>query len=71
MANPKVPPHDIVAEQSVLGAILLDKDAVVDVAEFLKPDHFYDERHGKIYQAMLSLFEHHEPIDTVTVVSEL
>jgi len=69
--NPKVPPHDIVAEQSVLGAILLDKDAVVDVAEFLKPDHFYDERHGKIYQAMLSLFEHHEPIDTVTVVSEL
>jgi len=71
MANPKIPPHDIVAEQSVLGAILLDKDAVVDVAEFLKPDHFYDERHGKIYQAMLSLFEHHEPIDTVTVVSEL
>jgi len=71
MINPKVPPHDAVAEQSVLGAILLDKDAVIDVAEFLKPEHFYDERHGKIFTAMLSLFENHEPIDTVTVVSQL
>lgn len=71
MVNPKVPPHDTVAEQSVLGAILLDKDAVVDVAEFLKSGHFYDERHGKIFESMLSLFENHEPIDTVTVVSQL
>jgi len=71
MISPKVPPHDTVAEQSVLGAILLDKDAVVDVAEFLKPDHFYDERHGKIFASMLTLFENHEPIDTVTVVSQL
>lgn len=71
MQNPKVPPHDTLAEQSVLGAVLLDKDAVVDVAEFLKPEHFYDERHGKIFQAMLVLFENHEPIDTVTVVSQI
>lgn len=49
----------------------MDKDAVIDVAEFLKPEHFYDERHGKIFEAMLSLFEHHEPIDTVTVVAQL
>lgn len=71
MVNPKVPPHDTVAEQSVLGAILLDKDAVVDVAEFLKPEFFYDERHGNIFAAMLSLFERHEPIDIVTIVAEL
>jgi len=71
MVNPKVPPHDTTAEQSVLGAVLLDKDAVIDVAEFLKPEHFYDERHGKIYEAMLALYENHEPIDTVTVVSQL
>lgn len=71
MLNPKVPPHDTVAEQSVLGAVLLDKDAVIDVAEFLKPSHFYDERHGMIFSAMLSLYENHEPIDTVTVVSQL
>jgi replicative DNA helicase len=71
MMNPKVPPHNTVAEQSVLGAVLLDKDAVVDVAEFLKPLHFYDERHGKIFDSMLSLYENHEPIDTVTVVAQL
>jgi len=71
MQNPKIPPHDTLAEQSVLGAVLLDKDAVIDVAEFLKPEHFYDERHGKIFEAMLSLFENHEPIDTVTVVAQL
>jgi len=71
MVNPKVPPHDTVAEQSVLGAVLLDKDAVIDIAEFLKPLHFYDERHGKIFESMLTLYENHEPIDTVTVVSQL
>lgn len=71
MANPKVPPHDDVAEQSVLGAILLDKDAMIDVAEFLRPEHFYSEKHGAIFSAMVSLFESHDPIDTVTVTARL
>ncbi len=71
MVNPKVPPHDTLSEQSVLGAVLLDKDAMIDVAEFLRPEQFYDERHGKIYEAMLALFENHEPIDTVTVSAQL
>jgi len=71
MANPKIPPHDISAEQSVLGAILLDKDAMVDVVEFLRPEHFYDEKNGMIYEAMLALYERHDPIDVVTVVNEL
>ncbi len=71
MADPKVPPHDDVAEQSVLGAILLDKDAMVDVAEFLRPNHFYKEAHEKIFAAMLTLYESHEPIDVVSVTAQL
>jgi len=71
MANPKVPPHDDVAEQSVLGAILMDKDAMVDVVEFLREEHFYAEAHGVLFGAMLALYERHEPIDVVTLVNEL
>jgi replicative DNA helicase len=69
--NPKVPPHDDVAEQSVLGAILLDKDAMVDVAEFLRADHFYKESHALIFSAMLALYESHEPIDVVSLTAQL
>lgn len=69
--NPKVPPHDDTAEQSVLGAILIDKDAMVDVAEFLRPEHFYKDAHGEIFSGMLSLYEAHEPVDVVTLTSEL
>lgn len=71
MANPKVPPHDDVAEQSVLGAILIDKDAMVDVAEFLRPKHFYKDAHANVFDAMLALYESHEPIDVVTVTAQL
>lgn len=71
MASPKVPPHDDVAEQSVLGAILIDKDAMVDVAEFLRSNHFYKEAHSHIFDAMLILYESHEPIDVVTVTAQL
>lgn len=69
--NPKVPPHDATAEQSVLGAILIDKDALIDVAEFLRPEHFYNPTHSEIFAAMLALFEAHDPIDVVTVTSQL
>ncbi len=71
MASPHVPPHDDVAEQSVLGAMLIDKDAMIDVAEFLRPDHFYKESHGMIFAAMMALYENHEPIDVVTVTAML
>jgi replicative DNA helicase len=69
--NMGVPPHDIGAEKSVLGALLIDKDAVVKVVEFLKPKHFYLDAHAKIFQAILSLFEKREPADLITVPSEL
>ncbi len=71
MADPKTPPHDNVAEQSVLGAILIDKDAMVDVAEFLRPEHFYTRAHADIFAAMLALYEAHEPVDAVTVRAQL
>lgn len=71
MADPRVPPHDEQAEQSVLGAILLDKDALMQVAEFLRPEHFYKESHGHVFDAMLTLFEAHEPVDAVTLQAQL
>ena len=69
--DPKVPPHDDAAEQSVLGAILIDKDAMIEVAEFLRPEHFYKDGHAAIFGAMISLYEAHEPLDIVSVTAQL
>ncbi|MCX7881469.1 MAG: replicative DNA helicase [Patescibacteria group bacterium] len=70
--NPlKVPPHDLEAEKSVLGAILIDSSAINLVAEFLKPEHFYDPSHQIIFSSMIGLFEKQEPIDLVTVKNQL
>lgn len=67
----KVPPHDIEAEKSVLGAILVDPSSIHLVIEFLKPEYFYTLEHNLIYSAMLSLFEKQQPIDVVTLRNEL
>ncbi len=67
----KVPPHDLEAERSVLGAILIDSAAINLVAEFLKPDYFYTPEHQEIFKAMLSLFEKQHPVDVVTLQDEL
>ncbi len=68
----KLPPQNIEAEQSLLGALLIDKDAIVQISEILHPSHFYrTEQHGSIYEAMQSLFERREPIDLVTLTEEL
>jgi replicative DNA helicase len=63
----RLPPQSIEAEQSVLGALLIDRDAVTEVAEVLRPDDFYRSHHGSIYAAVLELFERREPVDIVTV----
>ena len=65
--NVRIPPHSIDAEISVLGALLLDKNSIVNVAEFLQPDHFYDSKHGSIFEVILELYEKREPIDVLTV----
>jgi len=67
----RVPPHSQEAEISVLGALLLDKDAIVSVAEFLEAKHFYDERHKEIYECIISLFEDRIPVDVLTVSERL
>jgi len=67
----KVPPHDLEAERSVLGAILIDSGAINLVSEFLKTEHFYTLEHQLIYLAMLTLFEKQQPIDVVTIQDEL
>jgi len=63
----RLPPQSIEAEQSVLGALLIDKDAVIEVADFLRPEDFYRGHHGTIYGAVLDLYERREPVDLVTV----
>ena len=68
MPNNKLPPQNIEAEQSLLGALLIDKEAIVRVAEIIVPSNFYrTDTHGQIYSAMLVLFERREPIDLVTL----
>lgn len=71
MAVAKVPPHSDEAEKSVLGSILMDRDAIVQVSEILLPEYFYNERHGMIYEGMLSLYEERSPIDLVTLPQKL
>src|SRR5258705_13871338 len=67
----RLPPQSLEAEQSVLGAILIDRDAVIEVAEFLRPADFYRQANARIYTAVLELFERREPIDIVTVAETL
>ena len=62
----RLPPQNLDSEQAVLGSILIDRDAIIEVADFLHPEDFYRQAHGRIFEAMLGLFEHREPIDVVT-----
>jgi replicative DNA helicase len=71
MPEVKVPPHNEEAEISILGSIMIDKDAIVAVAEFLRPEHFYNPNHGDIYQAFLDLYEERQPIDIITLKERL
>jgi len=71
METGKIPPHDIEAEQAILGSMLIDKDAVISAVEILKEEDFYREDNKTIYEAMISLYSRSEPIDIITVKSEL
>ena len=67
----RTPPQDLVAEQSVLGGMILSKDAIADVVEELRGNDFYRPAHELIYEAILDLYGRGEPADAVTVVAEL
>src|SRR2546430_11187971 len=71
LAAGRVPPHDLDAEMSILGSILLDPLSVAKVLQFLHPEDFYRENNGQIYRAALDLFAAGEPIDNVTLASQL
>ncbi len=67
----RTPPQDLAAEQSVLGAMLMSKDAIADVVEVVKGRDFYRPAHELIYDAMLDLYGRGEPVDPITVADEL
>jgi len=67
----KIPPHDNDAEQSVLGSLMIDKNAISKVADILSPKDFYSSAHQAIYLAILDLFSKNEPIDILSVTNVL
>ncbi len=67
----RVPPHNLEAEQGVLGALLIDRDAITRVADIVRAEDFYRDSNGQIFAAMLELYEQHEPIDLVSLTDKL
>ena len=70
-ASDRTPPQDVAAEQSVIGAMLMSKDAIADVVEVLKAHDFYRPAHEFIFDAILDLYSRGEPADAITVAEEL
>jgi len=71
MPDIKIPPQNLEAEQSVLGSLLIDKDAILKVGDFLNAEDFYRDDHRIVYQTILKLYEKHKPVDVVTLTDEL
>lgn len=71
MVDDKIPPQDLAAEQSVIGSMLLDKNAIMKGIEFLHADSFYRDAHRYIFETLLDLFDRGEPVDLVTVTDAL
>lgn len=69
-ANP-IPPQNIDAEASLLGAILIDTDAIVKIADSINTQDFYDQRHARIYEGLVALYEKRSPIDVLTLADQL
>lgn len=67
----RIPPHNDDAEKSVLGSVLLDKDALYEVLEILKPEDFYNDMHKEIYTAVIELYRKSQPVDILTLSEEL
>lgn len=67
----RVPPQNVEAEQSVIGSMLLDKEVISNITEFLKGEDFYREDHKEIFEAIMDLFDRGEPIDLITVSEQL
>lgn len=71
MSIGRIPPHSIEAEQSVLGAMILDKESINTAIEIIRPEDFYKEANGEIFEAIILLFNKNEPVDLITLSEEL
>jgi replicative DNA helicase len=71
LGEARVPPQNIEAEMSVLGSLMLDKDAIVKIADLVRPEDFYKDANRLIYETMLELFEDREPIDVLSLSNKL
>ncbi|MCI8549707.1 MAG: replicative DNA helicase [Lachnospiraceae bacterium] len=67
----RIQPHNIEAEQSIVGAMLMDRDAIITAAETIHGDDFYDKRYGMIFEAMIELYTEGKPVDLVTLQDRL
>lgn len=67
----KIPPQNLDAEMSLLGAVLIDEEVIADASELVSAKDFYDKRHQMIFAAMMRLYEHHKPVDLLTLTEEL
>jgi replicative DNA helicase len=67
----RVPPHNLEAEASVIGSLMLDRNAIVRIADFLRPEDFYLDHHAQVYRAALNLYDRSDPIDLLTLAAEL
>jgi replicative DNA helicase len=71
VAAGKIPPQNLDAEKSLLGAVLIDEETLADISEHVTPKDFYEKSHGIIYGAMMRLYERHKPVDLLTLTDEL
>ena len=67
----KIPPQSLDAEMSLLGSVLIDEEVLADASELVKPADFYDKRHQVVFAGMMRLYEHHKPVDLLTLTEEL
>jgi len=67
----KIPPQNLDAEKSLLGAVLIDEETLADISEHVTPKDFYDKRHAAIFGGMMRLYERHKPVDLLTLTEEL
>ena len=67
----KIPPHSIEAEESLLGSLLIDKDAIIKVADTIMPQDFYKDAHKTIFETIKELYSNQEPIDIITLSNRL
>lgn len=67
----RVMPHSVEAEQSVIGSMLMDEDAIIEAASLITPDDFYQKSYGVIFESMKELHEEGKPVDLVTLKTRL